>query len=215
MSTTPMPPPFAPTPFILKERYITIDCPFPKYAGLWFEVRMNLSNGELQALREALEELDDRVDVIREHHLSIGDDLDERLNALPEDDHKGRRAVLREGRENQRAYVKALQPIGIERRNLVAPHIRNWNVFEPAADGGEPTLLPVPRDTPESINALPPDVILWLSREVIKAYTGGEGFAASSGTSVPAPEPGNALTSGGPTVAPEPISSPSRRRRKN
>ena len=83
--------------------------------------------------------------------------IDERRNALPEDDAKGRRELNREGRDNRRAYIAALEPIGIERRNLVAPHIRDWNFYEPAVDGGEPTLLPPPREHPDSLNDLSGD----------------------------------------------------------
>ena len=208
MSTTPTP--FTPTPFILKERFTRIDCPLPGYEGLWVEVRMNLSNGELQELREALSDLDEQAAEISEHYLGLAEAIDERRNALPEDDRKGRRALLREGRENQRAYRVALTPIGVTRRNLVAPHGRARNFRAPADGGGEPKPLPPPRDDPASMNDLSADVIMWLCREVLEAYTGGAGFSDGSGRSGTAPEPTQTQNSGGPQIL-EP-SSPSRTR---
>jgi len=210
MNTTATAPPFASTPFILKERFTRIECPLPPHMGLWFEVRMNLSNAELQELREALSDLDEQAGEISEHHLVLAEDIDEQRNALPENDRKGRRALLREGRENQRAYRLALQPIGVLRRNLVAPHIRSWNLYEPATDGGDPIPIPPPCQDPASINELAPNVILWLVNAVITAYTGGEGFGDGSGRSGTAPEPTQTQNSGGPQIL-EP-SSPSRTR---
>lgn len=204
--------PFTPTPFILKERFTRIDCPLDGYAGLWFEVRMNLSNGELQALREALQGLDDRTTEISEHFLGIAEDIDARRNALPDDDAAGRRALFREAVQNRRDYEEALVPVGLERRNLIAPYIRDWNFHEPAPEGQEPPKLPPPCVDPDSLGEVSGDVVMWLCRELLDAYRGGSGFGTGSGRSAAAPEPGQTPSSGGPTIR-EP-SSPSRRRRQ-
>jgi hypothetical protein len=207
-------PSFSPTPFILKERFTRIDCPLDGYAGLWFEVRMNLSNGELEELREALRALDDQVTEISEHFLELAESIDERRNALPEDDRTGRRACVREAVENRRAYEAALTPIGIERRTLIAPYIRDWNFYVPAPDGQEPSKLPPPCVNPDGLREVSPDVVFWLCREIPNAYTGGAGFATGSGRSAAAPEPGQTPSSGGPQIR-EPLSPSPRRRAKS
>lgn len=198
MSTTATP--FTPTPFILKERFTRIDCPLDGYAGLWFEVRMNLSNGELHALREALRNLDDRITEVSDAFVDQVDDIDARLRALPAEDRAGRRAVQREITQVQRACEDALAPLHVERRNLVAPHVRAWNLCEPDPDGGEPRPIPPPREQPESLADLGPDVVRWLCQEVLTAYAGGRGFAPGSETSGTAPEPGRMQSSGGPQI---------------
>jgi hypothetical protein len=206
MSTTA--PPVTPTPFILKERFTRIDCPLDGYAGLWFEVRMNLSNGELHALREAVRDVDDRITDVSDTFVERADEIDARLKAIPTDDRVGRRAIQREITQIQRECEDALFPLHVERRNLVAPHVRAWNLFEPNPDGGEPRPIPPPREQPESLADLGPDVVRWLCQEVLTAYAGGRGFTPGSETSGTAPEPGRMQSSGGPQIR-EPLS-PSR-----
>jgi hypothetical protein len=212
MSTTATP--FTPTPFILKERFTRIDCPLDGYAGLWFEVRMNLSNGELHALREAVQALDDQTSELGADYMERAQEIDARRAAVPAEDGATRWALFREAVQNKRAYEAALEPIGIERRSLIAPYIRAWNFYEPDPAGGEPIPLPPPCQAPEVLGELSGDVILWLCREVLTAYQGGAGFATGSGRSAAAPEPGQTPSSGGPQIR-EPLSPSPRRRSKS
>jgi hypothetical protein len=75
---------------------------------------------------------------------------------------------------------------------MVAPWIRDWNLFEEGEDG-KPERIPPPIDAADeslrSFMRLDPVLTSWILDTLENAYKGGKGSSNVSGTSETLPEP--------------------------
>jgi hypothetical protein len=205
----------APIPFVLKARYIRIDCDLKdeagelSYPGFWFEARQNLTNGERRELVDALKAIDDQISVWHNNVMDRADDLDDEaalLRTRPDDAPDNWKADERALRKVQSASRSLLNDHQVElirldrmRRDLVTPYIRAWNLFEPS-DEGEPIPVPPPVEGGAVVlEEAAPDLAQWMIGQCTQAYRSGKALSSSM-TSGASQEPTNAPTIAGPQV---------------
>lgn len=185
-------------PFIARDRYVWVECELPGYEGFRAEVRQNLTQGERTTLRERLAELEEQMADLQLGHMERAREIDER------------RAVATTPVESMRESAATRDllaefSVEVERRllqqnELIAPHVRAWNLFLPGADG-EPEPVPAPQVAgPGVFDELDRPLVGWLISEVLMAYRGGKGLSAGSTRSAEQPAPGPEPTSDGPQV---------------
>lgn len=212
-------------PYIPKQRFVRIDCDLqgptgePSYPGFWFEARQNLTNGERSELVDAIQALDHQIAEVTDVAMDTAEALDATLAGLrrkPDDaapdwqpDGKAIRCVQAEQREVLDRHIATVTALDRERRDLVTPHIRAWNLFE-AGDDGEPVPVPPPAEGGVAVlEAVEPELSQWMIVSCLNAYRLGKGLSSSmrSGGSQ---EPTNAPPAAGPQIPQQ----PSRRSRR-
>jgi len=215
------------TQFVLTEQYVKIHCDLKhydgqlRYPGIWIEARKNLTLGEQHDLEDRLKALNDELANVFDSQLDEAETIDaerERLLARPKSledgevwkpDQKALRANAKRSRDLQADVKARANEIQSERRALVTPYIRSWNLYT-ANEEGTPVPLPPPRDGGHQVlDQVYPDLVEWMINTCSAAYRSGK--ALSSGTpSADVPEPMSEQNSGGPEAT---SSSPSRRSR--
>ena len=192
--------------FIVRERYVWVECDLPGYEGFRAEVRQNLTQGERTILRERLADLEEQLAGLQETHLERAAEIDRRRGEA--DDPLLAVRAQAETRDLMASYGAAVEERLRSQHALLAPHVRAWNLFVPGADGvpePTPTPEPVPVPAPASAGAavfdeLDRPLVAWLIGEVLMAYRGGKGLSAGSTRSGAPPAPGHEPTPAGPQV---------------
>ncbi len=214
------------TPFIPKQRYLRLECDLTddagelRYPGFWCEVRQNMTNGERDELVRDIKEIDEQITALTDATMSAAEAVDARLAEIrrkPDDapadwsaDTKAVRALQAEQRAMLDAYTAQATALDRQKRDLIAPHIKAWNLYE--ADGDEePVPVPAPSEGGATVlEAIEPDLCQWMIVTCLTAYRLGKALGSSK-TSGALQEPGNAPSSDGPQV---PKASRSRTSRK-
>ena len=213
-------------PFIPKARYIRIECDLTddsgelRYPGFWCEVRQNMTNGERDELVRDIREIDEQITALADETMDAAETLDATLaeaRRKPDDapadwkaDSKRIRALQAEQRAMLDAYTQRATELDRQKRDLIAPHIKAWNLYEADSDE-EPTPVPPPCEGGAAVlEAIEPDLCQWMIVTCMTAYRLGKALGSSMTSGAPQ-EPGNAPSSAGPQV---PKASRSRTSRK-
>lgn len=198
--------------YVLKAQTVRVDCDLldkrtgePAYAGLWAEVRRNLTIGERRDLVEAANAIDARYRELQNaaHERSLA--FNEALKAIPETEPAQRADLIATQTAALHQHARDLEQIVIDRYLLVAPHIHRWNLHT-MTDAGEIVPVPTPREGGmETLVQIDADLVGWLVHVTLQAYR--LGFVPGSATSGASPEPTPAPNATKPTAS----RSPSRR----
>jgi hypothetical protein len=162
----------------------------PLYAGLWAEVRRNLTNGERRHLTEAAAEIDARVEALMKAHEAESAAYLDALKAAEGDDDR-QRALIDARTSEVLAYAETMTEAGVERFGLIAPHIHRWNLVT-IGDAGDVEPVPSPReDAAAALAAITPEIAGWLLNTTLMAYRAGFpiGSRTSGARQEPTPEP--------------------------
>lgn len=184
--------------FVLRARYSRVECPEPDYAGLWAEIRTNLTNGERAVFVERVIEMNGEIEahinaLFAELRSAEADAKAADADALPaaQDRLAAARAALNTAAAGEDA---AMTRVRDERLALIAPYVRAWNLCD--ADGAD---VPPPETGAPGCWAHADAVITaWLVREIEGGYRGGKGVRSSSSASAATPAPPS-----GPQIASE------------
>jgi hypothetical protein len=171
------------TRFVLRDEYVWVSCPVPGLEELQVEVRRTLTNGEVESIKQAMDEfvasqrdfLAESMRIAREADAAgASDDAEERIRSLElarEADRRGRE----QGDRTHRALLEQ-----------IAPHIRAWNGgtdededAPPPAEAGVEAFRWVNRAVEE-----------WLVSDILNGVLRqGKALSGSSTTSPPTPGP--------------------------
>lgn len=168
--------------YISGHKFVWVECDLPGYEGFKAEVRLNLQQGERKALRDALAEIEDNMEALEVAAMERAFSVDERredgkltpTEAL---------ALRVEQRQIQTEYAAGLERELARQYELIAPHIRAWNLYTMGGDG-VPVAVPAPAVGGVAVfDDLERPLVSWLIRELLLAYRGGKGLSASAKTS--------------------------------
>jgi hypothetical protein len=189
--------------FVLQAATIRVQCDvtdpesgLPLYEGLWADVRRNLTNGERKALVEQAEAIDRQAEALNADREQMTERFRDALKAAEGDDAEQAR-LINEQIEWMNGLAEQMSEIGVQRFNLIAPHVHGWNLVD--MDTAE--TLPAPRvDAAAALDAITPEIAGWLLRTTLQAYRLGFpiGSRQSGAQQEPTPEPsaGNPKGSG-------------------
>lgn len=208
--------------FIPKARYVRLECDLRdddnelRYPGFWFEARQNMTNGERIQLVEDIKEIDDEIQAVADAGMDRAEDIDRRRNELtkrPDDaaptwktDAKAIRAIDAEMRAFLDQHREQLTALDRKKRDIIAPYIRSWNLYEYDEESGESIPVPAPAQGGAIVlEEIEPDLCSWMIVTCLNAYRLGKALGASK-KSGESQEPTNAPTSAaGPQIQPQPI----------
>jgi hypothetical protein len=209
MSVTPLSSHFTPTPFVFKDRYVTVVCDLPDYEGFQAEIRKNLTNGELRDLRAELKAIEDEVTAVSEHYQAITDELAKARKQLDPGDVAGRHANTEAATQNLIEQFSVTLPIAEKRKALIVPYVRSWNLYD-TSDDDNPVPIPPPQEAGvAAFDGIDNTLAGWLVNTVLTAYQGGRGFRSGSEKSDGAAEPTNEQSAAKPmeeSSSPSPVS---------
>lgn len=208
--------------FIPKARYVRLECDLLdeagelRYPGFWFEARQNMTNGERIQLVQDIKEIDDAIQDVSDAAMDRAEDIDRRRNELtrrPDDapptwktDAKAIRAIDAEMRAFLDEHRERLTALDRKKRDIVAPYIRAWNLYE--YDEAAGTSIPVPSPAQGGaivLEEIEPDLCSWMIVTCLTAYRLGKALGASK-ASGESQQPMSAPTSAaGPQIQAQPI----------
>ena len=171
------------TGFVLREKYRRVEIEQPEYAGLWAEVRTNLSHAERA---DFLSARDDANRVARDGlraRMSDAATFDAAVENAGDDAAKTAALAARE--LFLADYMRSIQDIGRDRFAIVAPFVRAWNVCDDVYQDVPPPIV-------NAIGAYEwiDDVISdWLFSVVAEGYKGGPKESSLSPPSSAPPPP--------------------------
>lgn len=183
--------------FILAERFVRVDAPADSaFAGFWAEVRQNLSNGERRLLIEHLDTLQAETEATARPLLEESTALGEAAKAGSLEPESVRVAVATI--EANTTEINRLAAAMHQRANeLIAPHVRDWNVYQPGEDGTPVKVAPPAEAGPAAFDAITDEMALWLRASLLAAYRSGKGVTTPS-----PPRGGSPPPTGGPRRGP-------------
>lgn len=189
----------ATAPFSLQTITIRVDCDVVDkqtgerpYEGFWINVRRNLTNGEREALLEAVRAIDDDSVALNEQRNAAAEAYRIAIaQARGDDDTPADQPMIESLITAEAAsideYIKASAAIVDRRYHLIAPHIHGWNLYD-FTDPADPVPVPSPRDDAATARSfLNTDLIVWMLTATLQAYR--LGFAIGSLKFGAQPEP--------------------------
>lgn len=167
----------APAPFSLQTITTRVWCDLEDkdtgarlYDGFWIDVRRNLTNGERDALIEAVRSIDEAGTALTEQRRAESAAYLAALEAIGEDDQaRARDLVVAEGKAIDE-FVNNVASILEQRFALVAPFVHAWNLYD-FTDPEQPIAVPAPRDDAVTARSfLNAELIGWMLTSTLQAY---------------------------------------------
>lgn len=185
--------------YISGHKWVWVECELPGYEGFKAEVRLNLQQGERRELREQLAAIEDAMEALEVAAMEKAFNIDERRDNKSLTPTEAL-ALKVEQRQIQSEYAAGLEAEQAKQFQLIAPHIRAWNLFTMGGDG-VPVAVPAPADGGAAVfDDLERPLVSWLIRELLLAYRGGKGLSASVNKSGEQQAPTEEPTHAGPQV---------------
>lgn len=188
-------------PFVFAERWRWLQAPAVSEGvdieGFEAEVRVSLSNADLQAFKTRLMDIDTRrVELNTTFSNLLGDLVEERTSLMagakegkphysPEERDKRlekNRMAVQEAREKKDEKERVLM---LERFELAAPHIRQWNACVPSDNALGYEEIPPPIDGgAASLEAINPQMAAWVTNSICDAWRLGKSLTGKLPPSV-------------------------------
>lgn len=167
------------------------------YDGFWIDVRRNLTNGERDALIEAVRAVDEDGTALTEQRRIESEAYRAALEAMGDtpDPARSRELIVAEGKALDQ-FIEDVAGILERRFALVAPFIHGWNLYD-FTNPDQPVAVPAPRVDPVAARSfLNADLIGWMLTSTLQAYRLGFsiGSLKSDAQPEPTPEPSDGKT---------------------
>lgn len=179
-------------PFVFGDRWTWVAAPPVSdgfdIEGFEIEVRVSLSNADVKAFQESLVDIDSRLvdhgsrfffdlDVLQAERKKLFDP-ENKLSPTERDKQieRNREAVT----ALRRQFNKDQRAIMVEKYEMVAPHIRDWNAYVPADNElGYEKVAPPIKGGAASLEAIDPNMANWAANRICDAWRLGKSITGT------------------------------------